>query len=62
VANLNEAGITLPGYMLRATCFPGPRGPLDPSGPQLPCPTPDPYGSECLGRGKCRTDVKVRVP
>ncbi|GBF97690.1 hypothetical protein Rsub_09748 [Raphidocelis subcapitata] len=64
VANLNEAGLPLAGYMLRATCFPGAGAPANPAAPRppapvLPCAFPDPYGSECLGRGRCKSDGKV---
>jgi len=73
VANLNEAGLPLPGYLLRATCFPsaGAKGDVtgnstrdvtsDRAAPVLPCPSPDPEGQECMGRGTCKTDGKVRL-
>ncbi len=74
IANLNEAGIPLPGYSLRATCFKGvgaahrqggggrlanETGDAAAAVAALPCPVPDPAGQECLGRGQCKVDSKI---
>lgn len=50
--NMNQAGEALAGYALSATCL-LPRGNVD----ALPCPSPEPGGLQCAGRGVCATQA-----
>lgn len=52
VANLNDDGLTLPGYAIRATCH---------QADLTPCPQPDMAGQPCSGHGTCVTPDQVCV-